>query len=135
MQVDDVDGEVAGSGVAEELAHPDGAVGGVGDGGGSEADSARGERLDVALVGGDGGRDGHAGGPVDAEVGFVEGHDGVGAIVDDGVVDIGFPDSSEGGIVVEEQGIEDHGWVSSWWVRAAVVALAVIGEGVVVVRP
>lgn len=135
MQIDDVDGEVAQRGVAEEFVHPDGAVGGVGDGGRGEADAPCGKGLDVALVGGDGARDGHAGGAVDAEVWLVEGHDGVSAVVGDGVVDVGFPDGSEGGVVIEEKGVEGHVWVLGWWIGSAVVALAVVGQGVVVVCP
>lgn len=73
------------------------------DGGGSEAGLV-GERHHVALVGGDAAGNGHAcgAGAVAAEIGFVEGHEGVGAGVEGGLC-AGRPFGEELGRVVEEE--------------------------------
>ena len=73
------------AGIVEEVV---GAVGGGGREGGV------GEGLYEGLVSGDGARDGHAGGlGGGAEVGLVEGEEGVGAVVRDGVVHVRWPDA------------------------------------------
>ena len=54
---------------------------------------------------------GHARGSVDAKVRFVEGEEGVGAVVGDRIGGGRDPVRSQGGIIVEEQGDEAK-WVA-----------------------
>jgi hypothetical protein len=104
VEVDEVDGAV--SAVTQEIREVGQRGGGaaVRHAGGTQQRAAR-ERLYVALICGDGGRDGHACGlPVVAGVGFVEAEERVRAVILDAVLCVGGPDRGQGGgVVVEER--------------------------------
>ena len=72
---------------------------------------------------------------MDAEIGLVEAEDGVSAVVGHSKVDVGFPYRGEGRVVVEKEWVESHVGRLAGWEGSGVVGRAIVGQGIIVIRP